>query len=331
MEKRSFWRDAGRWIPGVLISMVALFVVIRLANWKDLGLAFSNIRPLNLSIAVALSVASLGTRAMAWRTLLEDRPSFRQSFFIINEGYLLNNLFPLRAGEIGRAVFMGKATGLSPLHILSTIVIERAFDLAMAAALLLSTLPLALQMDWAKPFALVTILLVCIGLLALFLIARYHLWVQAWVKRMGARWPFVQRRILPYIDSLLDGLAVLTQPSRFLWSLFWIFLSWVGWVVTHYVILITIAPNVPFWWAPFADSVLALGVAVPSAPAALGVFEASLVGALSILGVSASTGLAYAILMHFLGFSTTGLFGIIGLFMEGRSLGTIFAEIRSTK
>lgn len=331
MRKRSLWQDARRWLPGVLISGVALFVVFRVANWADLSLAFKNIQPLNLTIAVTITVLTLGTRAFAWRQLLEEKASFRDAFFIINEGYLLNNLFPLRMGEIGRAVFMGRAINLSPLHVLSTIVIERAFDLAMAAGLLLSTLPLALGMDWAKSTAWIILILVIMGLLVLFLMARYHVQVKGFIERVGKRWPWFERLALPRIGSLLNGLSALTQPSRFIGSLFWIFISWAGWVFTHFVMLRMIAPGAPFWWAAFVDGVLALGVAVPSAPAALGVFEASLVGALTLLGVNASTALAYAILMHFLNFVSTGVFGLIGLVLEGRSLTMLFADIRSVE
>jgi hypothetical protein len=61
---------------------------------------------------------------------------------------------------------------VSPLHVLSTIVIERAFDLAMAAILLLTTLPLALGMAWARPVAIITLVVVISGLIALYLVAR---------------------------------------------------------------------------------------------------------------------------------------------------------------
>ncbi|NMC79026.1 MAG: hypothetical protein GYA59_06675, partial [Chloroflexi bacterium] len=110
--KKSLWRDVRRWLPGVLISVVALFALFRLASWQDLGMAFSTIQPLNLGVALCLTILSLGTRGLAWRVLLERKATLRQAFFVVNEGYLLNNLFPLRAGEFGRAVFMGKATGL---------------------------------------------------------------------------------------------------------------------------------------------------------------------------------------------------------------------------
>lgn len=324
----SIWRDIRRWIPGVLISIVALFVLFKLASWPDLLAALSSFVSPSLILALFLSVISLGTRAFAWKTLLGNKATFNQAFFVINEGYLLNNLFPLRAGELARAVFMGQASGLGPYHVLSTIVLERAFDLAMAACLVLISLPLALEMEWARPVATAALGLVVAMLALLFLAARHNLLVRRWIEKFAGRWPVVQRIVTPRLGALLDGLETLTKPSQFFVTLFWIIMSWVIWVSTHYVMLRTINPEAPYWWAVFADGVLALGVAIPSAPAALGVFEGVLAGALTFLGVPLNTAVAYAILMHFLNFFSTGFFGFWGLIRERRSISSLFSQIQ---
>jgi uncharacterized protein (TIRG00374 family) len=322
------WRKTRRWLPGVLISIVALVVVFRLASWQELEAAFTAVKPINLAAAVALTLISLVTRALAWRVLLDKRTSVRKSFLVVNEGYFLNNIFPLRAGEIGRAIFMGRSSELGPFHVLSTIVIERAFDVAMAAGLMLSTLPLALGMTWARPVAIVTLVLVILGFIVLYLMARYNDKVKVLVLRLGKRWPLIQRVVIPRIDALLDGLGALTKPSQFLLALFWIALSWGLWVLLYYVMLVPIAPHAPIWWAAFGDAVLAMGIAIPSAPSGLGVFEAALVGALVLLGVSPSAALAYAIMMHFLQFVQTGIIGFYGLTQEGRSLSSLLSDIK---
>ncbi|HEX7556453.1 MAG TPA: lysylphosphatidylglycerol synthase domain-containing protein, partial [Leptolinea sp.] len=120
--KSGLWKSVSRWLPGVIISIVALFLVFRLSNWKDIQNAFSTINPLLIASAVILTVVFCICRAIAWRILLDRKPTISQTFFGINAGYLLNNLFPLRAGEIGRAVLLGQSTGLGTFHVLSTII-----------------------------------------------------------------------------------------------------------------------------------------------------------------------------------------------------------------
>ncbi len=325
---KSLWKDVRRWLPGVVISLVVIFAISRIATWQDLSAAFTRVPLYSLALAFLLSLVSLLVRARAWKDLLDGKPSIRQSFFILNEGYLLNNLFPLRAGEIGRAVFMGRAIGVSPFHVLSTIVLERAFDLAFAAGMLLSTLPLALGLDWARPVGLLTLGLVLAAFVVMFWMARNPERVHGWALGLGGRWKFVQKYVIPQVDSLLDGLQALRNPRQFVLSVLWIALTWVFWVSVYYVVLQAIAPGAPLWWAIFADAVLAVGAAVPSAPASLGMYEGSLVAALTILGIDASLALAYAIAMHFVQFILTGIFGMLGLALERKSLGSIQSEIR---
>jgi uncharacterized membrane protein YbhN (UPF0104 family) len=94
------------------------------------------------------------------------------------------------------------------------------------------------------------------------------------------------------------------------------------------VMLVSVIPKAKFWWSVFADSLLALGVAVPSAPSGLGVYEAVLSWGLIQLGAGKDQAVAYAILMHLVQFSITSIFGLIGLAVTGRSIMSFFKEVR---
>jgi uncharacterized protein (TIRG00374 family) len=330
-KKSGLWNKVKGWLPGVLISLVAIYLVFKVANFSDLSSAFTKIKPLFIACGITMTVLFCLARAFASRILLDRKPTISQSFYAVNAGYLLNNLFPLRAGEFGRAILLGQTTGLGTFHVLSTIIIERVFDLAFAALLLLSSLPLALSLTWAKPVAITTLVLVVIGLVIMFLIARNRVTVHAWVLKGPGKNKLVQKFVIPYLDNLLEGLGALTRPQTFLTAVFWIAISWVIGVLNYYVIVLSIKPDAPIWWGILLDSVLAMGIAIPSAPAALGVFEASLVGALALVGIDSTFALAYAVVMHFIQFIVTGILGMIGLMKEGRSLGSIFKAAQTQK
>ena len=232
------WRNVRRWLPGVLISVVALVLVFRLATFEGLTEAFKAARPLNMIISFLILVVSGFSRAMAWRVLLGAKPPIWRTYLIIQEGYLLNYLFPLKAGELGRAVFMGRELKISPFQVLSSIVIERAFDVAVAAALVLTTLPLALGLDWAGPAAAISMGVVLLGLLGLYLLARFRDRVHGWLEKLPARFDKIKRLVLPRLDSLLEGLSALTSPRRFLTALGWIAFAWVQWIGMHYIMLL---------------------------------------------------------------------------------------------
>ncbi|MHC1784473.1 MAG: lysylphosphatidylglycerol synthase transmembrane domain-containing protein [Anaerolineaceae bacterium] len=259
----TFWKKSRRWLPGVVISVVALFLVFRLASWQDIGTALGKINPLILAASAGFTFLFLVTRAMAWRTILEKKAGFSQCFWGLNVGYLLNNLLPLRAGEFGRAFLVGQTSGLGAMHVFSTIIIERAFDLAFAAGLMLSTLPMALAMEEARPVSIITLVLVILGLGLLYLMARFNEKAHAWITSIGERIPLVKRFIVPQLDALLRGLRVLVKPDQFLLVVVWIALSWLMGIFNYYIMILAFAPQAPFWWGAFVDAVLAMGIAVP--------------------------------------------------------------------
>lgn len=309
-----------KWLPGVIISLAALIILFKMADWQQVLDAVKQIPLIYIVITACSTILFILVRALAWRVLLEEKASLKDTFFGISIGYLVNNLLPLRAGEFSRAIIIGKKTGLGAFHVLSTIVIERAFDLGFAAVLTLITLPLALKMDWARPIAITTLVLVIIGVSMLFLAARYSSLVTKWMQQIGSKWRWFERFVLPKALSLLEGLKVLVSPKRFLLTVFWIGASWLIGVFVYYVVLLAFEPNAPLWWGAFADAVLAMGIAIPSAPASIGVFEAALIGALTILGIEYSAALAYAIVMHAIQLVMTGILGFIGLSTLGTSL-----------
>jgi glycosyltransferase 2 family protein len=320
-----------RWLPGMFISLVAfgaLFFLIKFQG-QDAKIDFSVIKPSTMLAAIVLTMLSLVSKAMLWRTLLHNKPSFGKTFLIVNEGYLLNNIFPLKAGEVGRAVFMGKTTGLGTLHVLSTVVIERAFDIAVAAGLFLATFPLVLGAEDAnKTMAVISLTVVVAMFVLLYVMACYQEQVKKIVDRLGEHWYFIKSFVAPKMEALLRGLSVLTDGRQFLLAVFWVVVTWVIWVSVYYVVLLSLNPNAPLWWGVFVDSFLALGAAVPSAPAGLGVYEAALVGALSFFDIDVSVSLSYALAMHLLQFVVTGIFGIIGLVKERQSFSDLFAELQ---
>jgi len=316
-----------RWLPGVVISAIAIYAVVRFTHGQDFGTALRAVKPWFIVFQVVLSILTLLTRAQAWRTILGRRVNLKTCFFGISEGYFLNNLFPLRAGEIGRALFVGRSSGLGTLHILSTILIERAFDIFFAASILLLTLSKVVEDGWIKPVAFTAFFLVIAGLVFLLIISMNREKFQAWLQARNFHSGFINNRILPQINKIMDGLSALVHPGQFFLSLFWLGVNWGLWVVMYYVSVAQLVPDAPLWWGGFIGSVLALGVAIPAAPASVGVYEASVMGAFAVLGASGSSGLAYAIILHLVQIVVTTTFGLWGMIRDGRSLSSLLASV----
>jgi glycosyltransferase 2 family protein len=325
----SLARQARRWLPGLIISLIAIVVLVNFADWDEVYAAFTGMRWTYLLGASGFYLASILSRTFAWRVLLQRKASLPRVFFVLNEGYLLNNLFPFRLGELGRAILMSGSAKVSTFHVLSTIVIERAFDLAIAAVFLLSTLPLVFGMPWARPVAITTLVVVLLLLLGLYLAARYRDAWQTRFEKAFARYDTIKRLLLSRMDALMDGFGALTQPGQFILSLAGMAGNWLLSSMFYYILLLAIAPQTEYWWAIFVLGVAAMGVAVPAAPGSLGVYEASIVGALALLAVPQSPALAMAITAHGLHILITGVAGLVGLYQEGETLGSLYNRLAS--
>ena len=327
----AFWRSLSRWLPGIVISAVALWLVLRSVTWQDVGKALTEINPLTLVLVIGIYIVAMCLRAMCWRTILQNRVVLLRAFFVMNEGYLLNNLFPLRIGELGRALILGRSSGLGFFQVLSTIVVERSYDLAIAASLLLGTLPMVLEMEWERSLAWTILALVAAGLVGLYALARYRQPFLKWAAKASGRFTFVQQWVLPKVSAILDGFAVLTRPGAFVISFVLMAASWLLAIMEEYLILKEMVPTASFWWLAFVLVVSALGAGVPSVAGAIGVYEAAVVGALSLLGVDPAKGLAFALIIHLIQLGMSSLFGIIGLVKEGESLASLYQSLTAKK
>lgn len=328
--KKSVWKQILRWLPGVLISAIALYAVFKFVKIEDLKNAFNTVKLDFILIVCAITIIGYVLRGKAWQVILGKNVTFKQSFFGVGVGYFLNNVLPFRAGEIARSFFVGRSTGKGTFYVLSTIIIERAFDIAFAAIFVIVTLPYLLGMDWIKPIATIALILVFAALFVLFLIAKNKDKVLGWANRIAKPNKLV-RFILPRIENIIEGFALLANPAQFLLSFLWIGINWVAWTSIYCYVVVTVIPGAPIWWGIFLSGVMALGVAIPSAPSALGVYEASFVAAIAILGGQTGTAFAYAIILHLISFSFSVIFGVWGLIREGMGFSKIISTFGSSE
>lgn len=269
----------------------------------------------------------LAIRGVVWRTLLQNKASYRDSFITINEGYLLNNILPFRLGEIARAFLMSRKAALDFWQVIPSILIERALDLAIAAGLFLCTLPFVIGVSWAEQAAIGTGIIVITGLGLFYVLAHNRERVLGWVARMGERYRLVKKLAGRRVIAFFDGLAILTDSRLFLMALGWEGLNWLVGILQYYLFLRAFFPNPNLLWVIFTVGVGALGIALPSSPGALGVYEAALVGALVVFGLEASATFAFALSMHIIGYIVTGLIGGYGLYKDGESLSSMYKQL----
>ena len=266
-------------------------------------------------------------RGFFWRTLLLNKASYRDSFLTINEGYLLNNILPFRLGEIARAFLMSRKANMNFWQVIPSIIIERSLDLAIAAGLFLSILPFVIGVPWAAQAAVGIGMIVITGLGLFYFLARNRERVLDWVARMGERSSLMKKLTGRRVDAFFDGLAILTDGRLFLKALGWEGLNWLVAILMYYLFLHAFFPHPNLLWVIFTVGVGALGIALPSSPGAIGVYEAALVGALAVFGLEASITFAFALSMHIISYLLTALIGGYALYKDGESLSSMYTRL----
>lgn len=324
-------KGIGRWLPGLIISAIAIILLARFSNWSEVVDAISGMDLGWLIPAVGLFVISLGLRALSWWALLQRKVNYGRVFLTLNEGYLLNNIFPFRLGELGRAFILSETTNLSGFFVLSTIIIERMYDFAIAAGLFLATIPLVLSLESGQSIAVSVFILGIVGLFCMFLLGRNRSWIMKKLEGFSLQRFVFRDRIVPRINSLLDGFGVLANFRQFLLSLVLMVLSWIFGGLELVFISKSFGVDLSGWMVAFILGMISIGIAIPSAPAGLGVFEAAAVGAFSLLGMPTSDGLAIAIVVHLVSITFTGMVGMFGIFRDGESLAGLYQQLRKIR
>jgi glycosyltransferase 2 family protein len=320
-------KDAKRWLPGALVSILLIVVIL---YFVDLGAMLDAIRAANygiLGIALVLGFIWMAVRAIVWRTLLRNRASYMDVFWTVGEGYVLNNFLPFRLGEIGRAFLLSRKSDLQFMEILPTIVIERAMDLGFSAIILLAALPFVVRSEGAEQIGIIVGIIVLIGFIFLYIVARNNRWASDLFHKLSARWPALQRFGGNFLESFFAGLGVLTDGWLFVRFLFWMTVNWGIAIIAYYLLIRAFFPQAQLVWGMFGLGAAAFGGAVPSLPGAVGTFEGAFGGAITWLTGDESTALAVALTGRLYNYINSTVIGGIGLLREGQTLSGVYQQL----
>jgi uncharacterized protein (TIRG00374 family) len=331
MRRGRRWRDPRLWI-GVAITVVTLWLALRDVDTGALArdLARADL-PLLVGISVPAYLAVVWLRALRWRYLTDAVcPMTTGALFRATAvGFLANNVFPLRIGEVMRAWYLGRETRQRVAPLFGTVVLERMIDgmvvLAMALAIFgvrgsrsgeVLTVGLPLLVGAGAPLGAV-------------LLMRFAPERAAALARSSTRW-LLPGRMSERIESLVrrtaQGLGSL-QGGRHLW-----------WVAFHSVLIWLVLGVVPFL-AGFAAlgiefgsarrelaagyvtlTAVGIAVALPSAPGFFGPYHLAAREALARFGVAQEPALALGTLSHALFWLTTTALGLAVLRGRGARL-----------
>ena len=111
------------------------------------------------------------------------------------------------------------------------------------------------------------------------------------------RKPFLNK-LAKRIFEIHENLRRIRTPGRLSLFIVLTLANWFGMVMALYFSLKTFGVSLPFIYVPFVCAILNMGLAVPSSPGYIGVYEFLLISLLAIFGIPKYESFAVAVFFH---------------------------------
>jgi glycosyltransferase 2 family protein len=299
---------------GILISAVFLYFSLR---GLQLGEFWQVLRTANywwLIPGVGVYFIGVWVRAWRWHYMLRPLKKIPTNtmFPIVTIGYMGNNIYPARAGEVLRAAVLKQRQGVPISASLATVVIERIFDGVVMLAFVFVNLPELARLTQNSgvipgivipiPELAVIGALVFFGALVAFVLA--------------AMFPRITEKIVDWLVAhfvperfkkptrdvslrFLSGLEALRSPLDALMIFFTTVIIWLletgkYWFVMHAFPEI----NVSFFTLMLMNGIVNLATTIPSAPGYIGTFDGPGIAILGAYGVPQAAATSYTLVLH---------------------------------
>lgn len=306
-----------RTVVGLTVSGIFLYFAIRRINLLATWTILSGVQVVFLIFAAAIYLVATWVRAWRWLYLFEGlQPRVSTLFAATAVGYMVNNILPLRLGELARSHYLTQKADVQFPQAFATILVERFLDLLAALILVGITFFFVQYPAWVvKGFYLAFVLTAALAA-ALFVIRHFRNACRRVITTLAGYGPAgLGRAFGRGFESFRAGLGALRMgrhlvPISLLSILLWLCYSMAiiqvfrsfGW---------DMPPSAPWGVLAFMN----LAMMIPSAPGQLGTVQFFLVLILGLYGVQKEAAFSFSVVLHFVIYvtmTTVGLFYFIG-------------------
>jgi uncharacterized protein (TIRG00374 family) len=297
-----------------LVDLNQVIILLQSADWHL------------LAAGVGALIVSYALMAVRWRYLLANRTGFFPSFHAINISNLVNSLTPIPEIAI-RVLITGSGAGNSIPRATSGMLVERSLEQVMRVLAFLLALLTGYVISFKTGSVLVNVGLILGFLVLMFWLIRNAEPIVGNIQNLLHRFPRLdQRRVEKALDDLVAGLRTAGGPRQLTYSWLMSFAIWGAFFVFAYLVLLGLNIHLPVEQMT-AIALLTLAVAPPSAPGTPGLYQATIVGALSLVaGFNPALMTAFAIMIHILQVIPLFFLGIWGAFGMDISLRKVYHQ-----
>jgi len=317
VPRSSWWRAA---IVLALLGVAVVMLWWRGPEWGLVADAFRLVEWTWIFAAIGLNLLSAVSRALAWRTVVnqalrERSPPFARIFSAFGIGLLANAVLPARTGELARVAVLTRRLPRRRGYtatLLGTVFTHRLFDVIPAMLLVVYVLLTAKIPHWALTSIAIAAAIGGILLVIALITSRLRKPVVDELSRL--------RRILAMARV---GLDVLRSPAAAALAIFYQCLGWVLQLLAVWVAMRAFDIDAPLHAAGLVLVLMNIATIFPLWPGNIGLLQAAVALPLVSYGVAYTTGFAYGLGLQILEMSVGVGVGIAFLTREGISFATL--------
>jgi uncharacterized protein (TIRG00374 family) len=328
LRKWQFWL-------GVAISAAFIYLA---ARGLDLGRAWEVMKTANygwILPGVVVYFCAVWARTWRWHYMLRPiKPvPLTHLFPVVVIGYMGNNVYPARAGELIRAYVLRKREGVSISASLATVLVERIFDGVVMLLFVFFSLPFTPMPVWLRQ-------VVVVGSLAFFGALVVFLVIASNPRLAEAVYGWVIDHLVPerlklpvrgFLGRFMQGLHSLRRPRDVAMIFFTSLVIWLAETVKYWFVMHSFDFRVPFYVLMLMNGVVNLATTIPSSPGYVGTFDTPGIKVLEGFAVPRAIATSYTLVLHVALWLPITLLGFFYMWRESISWKEfgLAAEVRS--
>ncbi len=316
-----------RIILGILFSGLSIIIFLYYFDFKIIIDVIRNFDSRLVVILLLISITGIFLRALRWTALIRQSGniSYKNVLFGLGLGYMVNNLFPAKIGELVRIIYINRHSDIRKSFLLGTVVIERFIDIIMVMIILaLSVIFSQTLQDILGHNKILFSAVIFIILSGSFLMIK--------VKYMSRLIQLLPKRFSGKINELFKSFSGSINFINDKKVLFYVvILSGIIWMMTcamSFTIIGGLDISVPYYAVLFIVSAGILGMIIPSTSGSIGVYHGVATSALMLFMVNKEVALSYAIISHAADFIPNVLFGLFILARENFSFRKLPEDVK---
>ncbi|MGB8299312.1 MAG: lysylphosphatidylglycerol synthase transmembrane domain-containing protein [Polyangia bacterium] len=290
-------------VVGLALRVVAVLVtgafVVWGVRWREVVESLRNVDGLLLVLVVAANAGKIAVKAVRLRLLIGSRrASFGFCFLALLTSSAINNVAPLRGGDVARLWMFSRNAAMTKAAAIGVTAVERLVDIFSLAAVVMVVSFFFPTQRWAGYAAPIVLAGGALLLAALWLTAGRR--VRMGRAELGSPEPGggLASRLRALGERFAPGVKALRERGVLVRVLALSLLDWGCEGVMVVLCARSLGVPIGLALAPVILLGINLAIALPAAPASTGPFEGATVVVLTLAGVASGPALAFALVYH---------------------------------